>query len=255
MILKNDYVTFIWINGDFSQFFKCLFSQSFFIFFLMFSSETREEAICRLHILGHSIAAIRKATGIRYERVIKTINFYEQNRVLPPSAKNGRPKKISNDALNRITVLTLQDRGIPYRLISKKLQDEGFNGLSTTTVWSFPQESIDRLILSFPGRLGLVINKEGASISDELRTSLTKILSFSMTHTEEVQLDKVLTFKDQTIDDNLLEYRTRRPWTPEEDKMLIEKVQIFGTKWVTIVKFFDDRNALSLKLRYRYLYK
>ena len=86
-------------------------------------------------MLGHSIATIQKATGIRYERVIKTINFYEPNRVPPPSAKNGRPKKISNDALNRITVLTLQDRGIPCWLISKKLQDEGFNGLSTTTVW------------------------------------------------------------------------------------------------------------------------
>ena len=53
----------------------------------MFSLETREEAICRLHMLGHSIATIRKATGIRYERVIKTINFYKQNRVPPPSVK------------------------------------------------------------------------------------------------------------------------------------------------------------------------
>jgi len=44
-----------------------------------------------------------------------------------------------------------------------------------------------------------------------------------MIHTEEVQLDQILTFKDETVDDNPLEYRTRRQWTPEEDKILIEK--------------------------------
>ena len=80
-------------------------------------------------------------------------------------------------------------------------------------IWdSFPQETIDRLIMSFEGRLRLVINKQGESISDELTTSLTQIPSFPFIHSDEVQLDKILTFKDETIDDNPIEYRAMRKY-------------------------------------------
>jgi len=104
-------------------------------------------------------------------------------------------------------------------------------------------------------RLQLVISKEGESISDELRTSLTQIPSFPTTHTEEVQLDKILTFKDETVNDIPLEFRTLKQWTPDEDKILIEKVQTLGPKWTIISKLFEDRSPSSLRLRYHYLYK
>ena len=44
-----------------------------------------------------------------------------------------------------------------------------------------------------------------------------------MASTGEVQLDKILVFKDETVDDRPSEYRTLRPWTLEEDEILLEK--------------------------------
>ena len=37
------------------------------------------------------------------------------------------------------------------------------------------------------------------------------------------------------------EKRSHAHFTPEEDKLLIQKVQEFGTKWTTIAKYFSDR--------------
>ena len=46
---------------------------------------------------------------------------------------------------------------------------------TATEIWnSFPQETIDRLVLSFACRLRMVIGKQGELISDELRSSLEK---------------------------------------------------------------------------------
>jgi len=44
-------------------------------------------------------------------------------------------------------------------------------------------------------------------------------------------------------------------WTPMDDKLLIEKVGVFGKKWSVIIKFFDGKNEISLKNRYRKLLK
>jgi hypothetical protein len=43
------------------------------------------------------------------------------------------------------------------------------------------------------------------------------------------------------------------PWTCAEDKLLIEKVQAFGSKWVRISKFFENRTDSFLKNRYNRL--
>ena len=124
-------------------------------------------------------------------------------------------------------------------------------------IWdNFPQESIDRLVLSFAARLRHVINKGGESISDELRSSLTQIPSFPLLNrTEGVPLENILTFRDETVNDNPLEYQTLRQWTAEEDKILIEKTQIFGKQWSLLSKFFHCRTPLSIRKRYYYLYK
>ena len=39
-------------------------------------------------------------------------------------------------------------------------------------------------------------------------------------------------------------------WTPEEDKILIEKFQEFGTQWTKIAVFFDNRTNTNVKNRY-----
>ena len=72
----------------------------------MFSSETREEAICRLYALGHSIHTIRELTGIRYEQVKYITEYYEQKYVAPLPIKMGKPSKIDNSILSKIETFT-----------------------------------------------------------------------------------------------------------------------------------------------------
>ena len=46
----------------------------------------------------------------------------------------------------------------------------------------------------------------------------------------------------------------RTPWTPEEDKLLLEKINDLGTHWSSISKYFDGRSDNHIKNRwYSYL--
>ena len=42
----------------------------------------------------------------------------------------------------------------------------------------------------------------------------------------------------------------KRPWTKEEDAMLIQKVEEYGTKWSKIISFFQDRTDIQAKTRW-----
>jgi len=42
----------------------------------------------------------------------------------------------------------------------------------------------------------------------------------------------------------------RKPWSIEEDKLLFEKVTIYGKKWSEIAKYFRDRSNNQLKNRW-----
>ena len=66
-------------------------------------------------------------------------------------------------------------------------------------------------------RLKLIINKEGVARSCEVRISSIQ--------TEEVQLDRIRTLNDETIDDSLLKYLILKQWTPENDEILIKKAR------------------------------
>ena len=76
----------------------------------MQSGETREEAVCRLHVRGVSASHIRDLTRIRYQRVVEIINYYETNHSVPPPTKRGRRSIITNDILTKITALTIANR-------------------------------------------------------------------------------------------------------------------------------------------------
>jgi hypothetical protein len=41
-----------------------------------------------------------------------------------------------------------------------------------------------------------------------------------------------------------------RPWTPDEDALLEEKVAACGSRWVFLVRFFPGRNSNQLKNRW-----
>ena len=45
----------------------------------------------------------------------------------------------------------------------------------------------------------------------------------------------------------------KEPFTPEEDKMLIEKVAVFGRKWKLISSWFKNRTAYAIKNHYKVL--
>ena len=80
----------------------------------MFSSETREKAICRLYELGHSLYSIHKLTGIRKRRIKNITEYYDQNHVVPPPAQVGKPSKIDDSLLSKIETSTLLNRRIPW---------------------------------------------------------------------------------------------------------------------------------------------
>ena len=88
-------------------------------------NETREEAICRLHIAGFSPHDIRKLTRIRYQKIVEVIKYYEINSSVPPPAQRGRPPIVTNDIITKIACLTVQNRATPFWRISELLKEEG----------------------------------------------------------------------------------------------------------------------------------
>ena len=47
--------------------------------------------------------------------------------------------------------------------------------------------------------------------------------------------------------------KPKRPWTQEEDEILLEKYQIYGKKWGKIVPFLTNRNESSIRIRFHQL--
>lgn len=44
---------------------------------------------------------------------------------------------------------------------------------------------------------------------------------------------------------------SKKPFTQEEDDLIIEKVNELGTRWSQIAKFFDNRSDINIRNRYR----
>ena len=91
-----------------------------------------------------------------------------------------------------------------------------------------PFSTINKLVLSFENRINHMLLKNGESIQDDLRNH---------------RITEVDGYED------LEEY----PWTIDEDKLLIEKVKIFGLRWDIIHHFFFKRSPHMVEIRYRTL--
>ena len=122
-------------------------------------------------------------------------------------------------------------------------------------IWvQFPQEVINRLVLSFHGRLRTVIQENGCSISDYLRNGIHLAPQMALNQFPDIMsLEEIISPYDPNIDDNPICVRTKRPWTYEEIKLLLEKVNEIGKKWTLISKFFKDRTAISLANKFKSL--
>lgn len=47
----------------------------------------------------------------------------------------------------------------------------------------------------------------------------------------------------------------KEEWTPEEDEILLENYNKFGTKWAIIANFLDSRTGVDTKNRYQKLFR
>lgn len=122
-------------------------------------------------------------------------------------------------------------------------------------VWdAFPQSSIDRLVLSFTGRLRMLIAKGGESISNELRSSIHNCPEFPLPNIpNKLGLFDLVTLHDPNVNDNPILINSKRPWTPEEDEIIVKLRKTLGNKWTRIASHLDQRNATSVRNRWKTL--
>ena len=137
-----------------------------------------------------------------------------------------------------------------------KNEEELFNFINQ--IWeAFPQDKIDSLCLSFYSRLRTMINSSGKSISDILRSKICNDSPTVLNCPEKfLTTEDYITFYDPNVDDMPLSYLTRRPYTADEDILLLHlKHYSEQMTYKEMAEMFEDRTAESLKQRYRYLTK
>ena len=124
-------------------------------------------------------------------------------------------------------------------------------------IWeSISMETINSLIDSFEGRLRYVIYENGESISDALRNGIHNFPDFSLPFYDDYyHWFQMVEEYDPTIDDEPLEYKTKRPWTPDEVEIIIKKQKEYGNKWSIIANYLEDRTAISVRNKFKQIVK
>lgn len=124
-------------------------------------------------------------------------------------------------------------------------------------IWeAFPQSSINSLVLSFHGRLRMVIADNGQSISDKLRSGIHKAPQIVLPYRNDLLgFNDLVCLNDPDVDDQPVEFTSKRKFNDDEDILLLSLVDIHGRKWKLLSEFFVDRTPNSLKNRYNYIRK
>jgi hypothetical protein len=94
----------------------------------------------------------------------------------------------------------------------------------------------------------MLIAKNGESISNELRRSIHSVPAFPLPSIpNKLGLLDLVTLYDPNVNDDPIFINSKRPWTPEEDALIIHWKSIYGNKWILIAKHLDQRTALSVR--------
>lgn len=121
---------------------------------------------------------------------------------------------------------------------------------------NFPQEAINRLVRSFHARLLHVINNNGESISDILRSSISTTPDVVIPNTPNMpDINTLIIPYCPDVEDNPIEVKALRPWTPDETMTLLRKVSELGKKWSIIASHLTDRTANACSKRYAHITK
>lgn len=126
-------------------------------------------------------------------------------------------------------------------------------------IWDeFPQNSIDKLCLSFQSRLRTVINFNGESISNVLRKNLEYDSPIVLSPPSKLlRYDDLITIFDPTVDDQIQKFLSKRDFTTDEDILLLQVTSSFPKRipWKKISEMFENRTPESLRSRYNYIKK
>lgn len=124
-------------------------------------------------------------------------------------------------------------------------------------IWdAFPMDSINSLVTSFHGRLRTVFAENGSSISDKLRSGIHKAPLIVLPFREDLLgFEDLVSLNDPDIDDQPIEFISKRKFNDEEDILLLKLVGTYGKKWKYISQCFVGRTPMSLRNRYNYIRK
>ena len=70
---------------------------------------------------------------------------------------------------------------------------------------------------------------------------------------EKLNLPSIRTAREHCI--KYLKTNSSRPFTDEEDHLILQKVNEIGRKWTTIATFFEDKSDINIRNRWRQLIK
>ena len=134
-----------------------------------------------------------------------------------------------------------------YKILTKEELIQKIN-----EIWElFPQNSINKLVDSFNGRLRMLISEEGKSINGLLRKGLDLVPQFPLQYPQKLLKNKDLIENyDPTVNDEPLEYKTKRHYSPDEDILLLQ-LKKDGLTFVQMEPMFENRTSNSLRLRYK----
>lgn len=125
-------------------------------------------------------------------------------------------------------------------------------------IWeAFPQDKINNLILSFKWRLGKILENNGESISELLCRGINIDDETYVFEKIPGLLEKndIIEQFDPTVDDEPIEFMTKRKYSEYENLLLLQLVRQIGKKWKNISVKFENRTPQFLRNRWNYLHR